>query len=473
MLDWRDLMRIAVAGAGLSGLTICHALQEGLSEAGKDAEIFLFESEGRTGGKVQTIKENGYLVEWGPNGFLNNKPDTLELCRKLGIDDRLLPSDDNARKRFVYAGGTLHRLPESPPSFFKSRLISWPGKLRMMREILVKPAPPGNDQTLAEFATRRLGPEALEKLIGPMASGVFGGDPETMSLKSCFPAIYNLEQEYGGLFKGLLGKMKEKKRAAKDAPKSGPAGPGGVLTSFQGGLEVLTGALTDAFNGTLLKASPVTRVVRTDAGYEVHADGQDSPIRVDAFVSASPAYAASVFMRGIDPSICEAFDAIPYAPMAVVTFGIRKENIGRDLDGFGFLVGMKEHNRLLGTLWDSSIFPGRAPEGYGSLRSMLGGARDMATPFEGEDKLVGYVKEDLGEIMGLHSDPEFVKVFVHEKAIPQYLVGHSRNIDALDAMEKKHPGVFFGGNALRGVGINDCVREGIAVADRVVAHMKG
>jgi len=466
-------MRIAVAGAGLSGLTICHALQQKAAERGIGAEILLFESEGRTGGKVQTIKEGGYLVEWGPNGFLNNKPDTLELCRRLGIDGRLLPSDDNARKRFIYAGGALHRLPETPPAFFKSRLISWPGKLRLMLEILVRPAPPGNDQTLAEFATRRLGPEALEKLIGPMASGVFGGNPETMSLKSCFPAIYNLEQEYGGLFKGLLGKMKEKKKTARNAPKSDMAGPGGVLTSFEGGLEVLTQALTDAFNGRLMKSCPVRRVVRTDSGYEIHADGLDSPVTVDAFVSASPAYAASEFMRGLDPAISEVYDRIPYAPMAVVTFGLRAEDVGRDLDGFGFLVGMKEKSRLLGTLWDSSIFPGRSPSGYASLRSMLGGARDLVTPFEGEDKLVGYVKEELGKIMGLRSAPEFVKVFVHKKAIPQYLVGHSRNVEELDALEKKHPGVFFGGNALKGVGINDCVREGLAVADRVLDYLKG
>lgn len=463
-------MRIAVAGAGLSGLSLCHALQERLGAAGKSARITLFESEPRTGGKVQTIKDDGYLVEWGPNGFLNNKPDTLILCQKLGIDNKLMPSNDSARKRYIYAGGKLHRLPEGPGSFFASKLISWPGKFRLMSEIFVKPAPPDTDQTLAEFAVRRLGPEALEKLIGPMASGVFGGNPETMSLKSCFPTIHALEQNYGGLFKGMVGKMREKKKSDADkSQKAGPAGPGGVLTSFEGGLEVLTKSLQDAFTGELLLGCPVRKVERdADGRYVVHAGADADPVVADVFVSASPAYAASGFLACVDPAISSVLDEILYAPMAVITFGMQLGRIGIPLDGFGYLVGMKEQNRLLGTLWDSSIFPGRAPEGYGSLRSMVGGARDVVTPFLPDEALTGVVRKELREIMHVQGEPEFVKLFRHEKAIPQYTVGHSKRLEKLDALEKKHKGLFFAGNAFRGVGINDCVREAIAVADKVM-----
>lgn len=463
-------MHIAVAGAGLSGLSLCHALQEKLAATGREAKITLFESEDRTGGKVQTIKDDGYLVEWGPNGFLNNKPDTLILCRKLGIDGRLLPSNDAARKRYIYAGGRLHRLPESPVSFLGSGLITWPGKLKLMSEIFVKPAPPDTDQTLAEFAIRRLGPEALEKLIGPMASGVFGGNPDTMSLKSCFPTIHALEQNYGGLFKGMIGKMREKKKAGADpSQKAGPAGPGGVLTSFEGGLEVLTRALQDSFKGVLLTGCPVTRVEKAEGGgYVVHAGKLAAPVKANVFVSASPAFAASGFMAGVDTGISSVLDEILYAPMAVITFGTRLENIGIPLDGFGFLVGMKEKRKLLGSLWDSSIFPGRAPAGYGSLRSMVGGARDTVTPALPDGQLLDVVKKELGDIMGLRGEPEFVKLFRHEKAIPQYTVGHSVRLERLDALEKKHQGLFFAGNAFRGVGINDCVREAIAVADKVM-----
>jgi len=467
-------MRIAVAGAGLSGLSLCHALQEKLAGSGRTAEIMLFESEGRTGGKVRTIKESGYLVEWGPNGFLNNKPDTLELCRKLGIDRLMLPSNEAARKRYIYAGGRLHLLPESPPAFLKSRLLSWPAKLRLAGEVFIPPAPADKDQTLAEFATRRLGPQALERLIGPMASGVFGGDPDTMSLKSCFPRIYELERDYGGLFRALvaLGRQKKKEKKAS-GDKSGPAGPGGVLTSFDGGLEVLTNALQGAFKGELVLAAPVRSVEKTaEGGFLIHADGQAGPIHADVFVSASPAYAASEFLAGVDPDIPDTLNRIPYAPMSVVCFGLKKDGVGHSLDGFGFLVGLKEGRKILGTLWDSSIFPGRAPEGFCSLRSMAGGARDTVTPFLRDEEIIQTVRSELSVIMGINAAPGFVKVFRHEKAIPQYIVGHSGKVARCDALETKHPGLFFAGNSFRGVGINDCVREAYAVADKIMKLTK-
>jgi len=265
--------------------------------------------------------------------------------------------------------------------------------------------------------------------------------------------------------------MREKKRqgAAPGAQKSGPAGPGGVLTSFEGGLEVLTRSLQDAFKGELLLGCPVRKVESAEGGgFTIHAGSGEGTIHADVFISASPAYAASSFLSSLDPAIPAVLDEIAYAPMAVVTFGMPLDEIGRDLDGFGFLVGMKERKKLLGSLWDSSIFPGRAPEGFGSLRSMIGGARDTVTPFMAEDGLVRLVREELHEIMGLEGTPQFVKVFVHDKAIPQYTVGHSGRLSRLDALESKHPGLFFAGNAFRGVGINDCVREAIAVADKVM-----
>ena len=463
-------MKIAVAGAGLSGLSLCHALQEKLDLAGKSASITLFESEARTGGKVQTIKEDGYLVEWGPNGFLNNKPDTLELCHKLGIAKLLLPSNDAARKRYIYAGGRLHRLPESPPAFIGSKLISWPGKFRLMAEPFVPKIKSGVDETLADFARRRLGPEALERLIGPMASGVFGGDPETMSLRSCFPRIYELERDYGGLFKAMLKLMMKKRREQPAAQKAGPAGPGGVLTSFDGGLEVLTRALGKAFKGEVRLGQPVLKVEKAadGKGFVIHAGGSHDVFTADVFISASPAYAAADFLSPIDPNIPEVLEQIKYAPMAVVCMGTELENIGVPLDGFGFLVGMREGRRLLGSLWDSSIFPGRAPEGFGSLRSMAGGARDLATPALPDAELAEVVRKELSDIMGLTGVPKFLKVFKHEKAIPQYTVGHGDRVARLDAIEARHQGLLFAGNSFRGVGINDCVREAYNVADKAM-----
>src|SRR5512135_713057 len=419
-------MRIVVAGAGLSGLSICHALQEKLDASGKSAEILLLESEGRVGGKVRTERDGGYVMEWGPNGFLNNKPDTLQLCRKLGIHDKLLPSNDAARKRFIFSGGRMHKL--SPGGFIFGGLLTWGGKLRILMEYTVPKRTDPSDETLADFTRRRLGQEALDKLIGPMSQGVYGGDPESMSLKSCFPTIYALEQTYGGLFKGLIGKRKEKKKTG--AENAGPAGPGGVLTSFEGGLDVLTETLKSAFKGEILLNAPVRKVSRGEGGkgFVVHGGNGEGRINADVFISASPAYAASEFMASLDPEISGTLSEIVYAPMVVVGLGYDKAQVGHPLDGFGFLVGLKEGRKLIGVLWDSSVFTGRAPEGKCSIRCMAGGGRDRATPALPDEKLKPLVQQELGITMGIKADPEKVKMFRHEKAIPMYTVGHSERL---------------------------------------------
>jgi oxygen-dependent protoporphyrinogen oxidase len=222
------MTRIAIIGAGISGLATAHAIERLARERGQAVTTMVLEKEPRTGGKIWSIKEEGYLCEWGPNGFLDSKPMTLELCDRLGVREELTRSNDNARKRFIYSGGELHRLPENGPMFLKSRLISWTGKLRLAGELFVPPRRDGVDETLAEFARRRLGPEALDKLIGPMVSGIFAGDPETMSLQSCFPRIRELEQEYGGLLRAMA-KLAKQKKAERKAGKevASAAGPGG------------------------------------------------------------------------------------------------------------------------------------------------------------------------------------------------------------------------------------------------------
>ena len=209
------MKKVAIIGAGISGLSTANAVERLAREAGIDVAVTVFEREERTGGKIWSIKDEGYLCEWGPNGFLDSKPMTLELCDHLGIRDRLERSNDNARKRFIYSGGILNQLPENGPMFLKSKLISWPGKIRLAQEFIKPKRTDGVDETLAEFARRRLGPEALDKLIGPMVSGIFAGNPETMSLKSCFPRIHELEQEFGGLLKAMIKLAKQKKAEIK------------------------------------------------------------------------------------------------------------------------------------------------------------------------------------------------------------------------------------------------------------------
>ncbi|MRR57218.1 MAG: protoporphyrinogen oxidase [Deltaproteobacteria bacterium] len=466
------MKKAIVIGGGISGLAAAYILQTKARSAGEELDLTVLEKEERTGGKIWSIKDNGYLCEWGPNGFLDSKPQTLDLCSEVGVSDRLLRSNDNARKRFIYSNGMLHRLPENGPSFFASKLISWPGKLRLAMEPLAPKPPAAIDETLAAFGRRRLGKEALQKLISPMVSGIFAGDPETMSLKSCFPRIAELESEYGGLVMAMILLARKKRRErAEGKVVSSAAGPGGVLTSFRNGIQTLTDVLEERLgHGTVLtgretneikpgKSVPFT--VRTAAG----------DLDADLVVVAAPSYAAAGMLRGLDPDLAGILDGIPYASMTVACFGYERERIEHDLNGFGYLIPKGEGMNTLGTLWDSSIFENRAPEGHLLLRSMLGGACFPEYLELPDDDVERRVKEDLKTIMGIKESPSYVRIYRHEKAIPQYTVGHGERLRALAERLKARPGLVLAGNSYRGIGLNDCVAAAERAADEGLKYL--
>jgi oxygen-dependent protoporphyrinogen oxidase len=466
------MIRIAIIGAGISGLSTAHAVQRLAAEAGLDVETTVLEKKERVGGKILSVKEEGYLCEWGPNGFLDNKPMTLELCDRLGIRERLLRSNDNARKRFIYSEKKLHPLPENGPSFLKSDLISWPGKLRLAYEMLV-PAYRGSvDETLADFGRRRLGAEALDKLIAPMVAGIFAGDPETMSLKSCFPRIYQLEREYGGLIKAMA-RLAKKKRAEVKAGKvvASAAGPGGTLTSFTAGIQELSDATAAGISASVRTDSAVVAILPKKDGFELHLEN-GGVFDAELVISAAPAYALAGMLEETSADMAAVLKQIPYAPMNVVCFGYQRQKIARDLDGFGYLIPKKEGKHILGTLWDSSIFPHRAPEGYVLLRSMMGGATNPGAITLGEGEVKTRVKADLKEIMGIDAEPDFVRIFRHDRAIPQYVSGHGQKLLSLDEKLEKTPGLFLTGNAFFGVGLNDCVNASNQIAERVIGFLQ-
>lgn len=465
------MKRIAIIGAGISGLATAYAIERRAAATGIEVETLVLEKGDRPGGKILSVQAEGYTCEWGPNGFLDNKPMTLELCNSLGIKDRLLRSNDNARKRFIYATGELHRLPENGPSFFSSRLISWPGKIRLACELFVSPRTDGADETLADFARRRLGPEALDKLIGPMVSGIFAGNPETMSLRSCFPRINELEQQYGGLIKAMLKLARKKAREKKEGKAvASAAGPGGVLTSFNAGIQQLTDECVKGITGEIRTGKGVEAISVKDGGYSLRLTGGET-LEADLVVSAAPAHALGAMLAGMDQEASALLTGIAYAPMLVVCFGYSKDQIQCDLEGFGYLVAKSEGANILGTLWDSSMFPHRAPEGKVLLRSMMGGAAHPEVMKLSDDEVVQKVKSDLKTIMGVDTTPEFIRVFRHERAIPQYVSGHADRLEALNARIENFPGFFVTGNAFGGVGINDCVGTANLAADRVMTFL--
>jgi len=462
-----------VVGGGISGLAAAYLLREKAKTAGVEIGITLLEKEQRLGGKIWSIKEEGYLCEWGPNGFLDNKPQTLDLCKALQVEDRLMRSNDNARKRFIFSGGILNRLPENGPSFLKSSLISWPGKLRLAMEPFIPQYRGSEDETLAAFGRRRLGEEALNKLIAPMVSGIFAGDPETMSLKSCFPRIAELEAEYGGLIKAMI-RLAKKKKADIAAGKAvaSAAGPGGVLTSFRDGIQTLTDILADELGMTVIRSGEGTvRVVKGESvPWRVVTERGEYP--ADAVILATPAYASADFLDGVDAAISGVLRQIPYATMTVACFGYEQERISYDLNGFGYLIPKQEKLSTLGTLWDSSMFENRAPAGRVLLRSMMGGACFPEYIKLSDAEVEQRVRYDLEKTMGITAAPSFIRIFRHDKAIPQYTAGHGKRLEALAELVGRQPGLVLTGNSYRGIGLNDCVAAAHRAADETLAQLQ-
>jgi protoporphyrinogen/coproporphyrinogen III oxidase len=448
-------MRLIIIGGGISGLSLAYFLLE----QDPSLDISVLESEKKAGGKIWTDRVDGFLCEGGVNGFLDNRPRTLELSEKLSLSP--LRSNNNARKRFIFSDDTLHRLPESPFSFFTSNLLSLSGRLRIIGEMFVAKGT-AEEETLAEFAKRRLGQEAYEKLIDPMASGIYAGDPNTMSLKSCFRKVYDLEQNYGSLIKGM---MQLQKKAKKTGKKVG-AGPGGILTSFYNGMETIIQALS-AFLGERLKTGEkVISVDQSQNRFTVSCAGGKT-FDADAVVIASPAHEAKEIVRSLCKPLSSVLGEIYYPAVSVVCLGYKRTRIKHPLDGFGFLIPNREGRKILGTLWDSSIFPNRAPEGFVLLRSMLGGARMSDLALMDRDKLVNLVMGELKDIMGIDVQPDFGQVYTHEKGIPQYSPGHEKRLERIGEIVKRFKGMYITGNAYHGIGVNDCIEHSYALALRI------
>ncbi len=457
-------MKISIVGAGISGLATAQAI---LTRK-PDAEITIFEADQRIGGKVWTeTGSEGYLCEGGVNGFLDKIPRTLELCTEADVSP--VRADASAQKRYVYSRGELHKLPEKPPEFLKSRLLSVRGRLRVIYETIAG-GTDNPDETLAQFATRRLGREAYERLIDPMASGVFAGDARKLSLKSCFPRIHEIETEYKSLIRGLIKlQIKAKREGKKNTP--GP-GPGGTLTSFANGMSALTDSLADQLGSRIRVATAVHDISRNGNLYQLKLDN-DVVEESDLLILAAPAHAQAQMLRSMDPKLSGLLDEIPYPALSVCCFGYLKEQVGKVLDGFGFLIPSKEQRAILGTIIDSNVFPGRAPQGSVLLRSMVGGARTPELAMLPDEQLISRVRSDLQDILGLRAEPDFIRIFRWKKAIPQYLVGHAARLGAIDEKLQWHPGLVLTGNAFRGVSLNDCVVNAWKTAQTLIPQPGG
>lgn len=441
-------MKIAIVGGGISGLATAFHLTRLLPAA----EIALFERAPHPGGTMHTVEREGFRFEAGGNGFLTNKPHTLALVQATGAEDLLLRSSDAARRRFIF-DGALHRLPESPPAFLGSRLLTLPAKLRVLAEVFIPPRRDGGEETLQSFGYRRLGRAFTDTFLDAMTAGIYASTPADLSVQAAFPAVAALEREHGGLFRGMLARRRRE------------AGPGGVLMSFRGGVGSFIDHLAGLLGERVRTGSPVTALARTAAGWRLEAG--DVTYSADRLVLACPAHAAAALLEPVDAGLAAELAAIHYAPIAVVGLGYR--GLDHPLDGFGLLTTSAARLPILGVLWDSSIFPDRAPEGGQTLRVMIGGLRNPELALLSEAELVRTALRGVGATMGCRAEPEVTFVQRWERGIPSYRIGHLGRLERIFTAAAALPGLYLVSNAYRGIALNDCAASALACAGELAA----
>ncbi|MBI2221253.1 MAG: protoporphyrinogen oxidase [Acidobacteria bacterium] len=457
------MKKVVIAGGGIAGLSLGFALQQ------RHVDVAVLERADRPGGNIRTANIDGFLCEWGPNGFLDNAPETLRLVEALGLTGRVVRSSDAARRRFIYRGGGLHEVPMGPGAFLTSGLLSLRGKLRIAAEPWAKPAP-GGDETIYAFAARRIGSEAASVMVDPMVSGIFAGNARELSLAACFAKMVEMESQYGGLFRALLAKRRE--AAGRKREGGIDVGPTGTLTSFVGGTQDLIDALAARLGPALSLNTEVTGLSRGASGWDVATSR--GPIAASAVVLAGAAGVSANLVQPLSYGLSATLRQIPSAPLAVVCLGYDEADLTRTrgpLDGFGFLVPRGEGLRILGALWDSSVYPHRAPEGRALIRVMIGGASDPQILSLSDDELLQTARDDLRRAMNLSVQPVLARVIRHPLGIPQYTVGHLDRLAEIDRRLAAWPGLFLGGNAYRGPSINACIADADRLADAVTARV--
>ena len=450
-----------VVGAGISGLVCAYALRK----AGIDAQVI--ESSAIPGGVIRSERRDDYLLEYGPQSF-NATSTLLNLCRELHIDDQLLQAPPNA-PRYVLVKGTLRRVPLNPPAFIASSLFSPVTKLSVLRDILGRSTPPQFDESVAEFTRRKFSRELLDKLVGPFVSGIYAGDPEKLSLRSAFPQLYEAEKFAGSIIRGLLFSAK-KRTASAEKP---------TLQTFREGNQSLIHALASNLGSDLRYGTTAQRIRLTTASRETTIDtatfevillanGREELLTTNRLIIATPAQEAAALLRDLDPQFESALSPIAYAPVAVVSLGYPKNSIHHSLEGFGFLVPRSSGLRILGTVWNSSLFPNRASEGHVLLTSFVGGATDLGAVAVPESELVSTVHRELAAILDISEPPSFSHVHAWQRAIPQYNLGHVQHMRRLDQLQNKYPFIRLIGNYLRGPALGVCVEQALTVAQQAI-----
>lgn len=449
--------KIIVIGAGISGLTSAYLLSE------KGFDVTVIEKRAAVGGSIESVIENGFLFDRGPNSALETTPVIGKLIRELNLESELLYASKQANKRYILRNNTLHALPMSPKGLIQTKLFSGKAKLRLMAEPFIGRSKDGYYQSLAEFVKRRLGQEFLDYAIDPFVAGVYAGKPEELSVKSAFPKLYALEEKYGGLMIGTVRSIRERKRRSEVAKQSAK------MLSFKKGMIALPEAIKKYFGDKVILSGKVVSVDKVQSGFSVTYKQNESinTIQCDAVLSTMPAYSASNIFSRYNDEFKTHSNSIYYPPVLVYYLVYKKGNIKQNLDGFGYLIPSKENKSYLGALWSSVIFSERSDDNHAAFTLFIGGSRNPGFIKEDRSTLLNKVRKEFETLMGISSCPVFTAERFWEKAIPQYNVGHIEHETYFDNFEKENPGIFISGNFRGGISVGDCIKNADLVANKV------
>ena len=483
-VDTAARFKIAIIGGGISGLAAALRAYELAQQSGRDVSITIFESSPRLGGVLRTERIGEYLVEHAADMWITNKPEATRLCEKLGLADRLIPTVEKFRRSLVLRDGRAYPVPEGfqlmvPEQawpMLRSPLLSWCGKLRLLSEFFVRARRDGADESLADFVRRRCGREVFERLVQPLVGGIYTADPEKLSLKATLPRFIEMERQHGSLIRAAL----HQSRQRSSAESSGTSGARyGLFVSLPNGIEELVTALTRrvAEFADIRCGTSIQSVQPTTGGWALQSapssnttDGQECPSsNFDAVILAVPSFVAARLLATRCPALSSELTRIEYASTVVVASGHKMADIEHPLDAFGLVVPHIERRKLLAVSFTSRKFPDRAPDGRVLLRTFIGGALQPELCDLDDSAIIDLVCRELTELLGVRGELDFIRVFRHSRAMPQYHVGHLDLVARIQAESAKHPGFALAGNYLTGVGIPDSIASGEAAAEAIVS----
>ncbi len=464
-------MRIAIIGGGIAGLAAAYELEKARAACAA-VEYTLYEARLRLGGSLASEIVNGAVLERGPDSFLTEKPAAAELCRELGIDADLIPSNDAARKTYIVVRNRLVALPDGlmflvPTKLVPTaltRLFGLRTKARMALELLHPPRPSGHDESVAALVERHFGQEAVDRLADPLLSGIYGGDSAQLSAQTVLPRLVEMETKYGSLTRGMLAAHNKMRAMTKNSSKSPNRVAPAIFTALRGGMAQLVDAITARLNPASVRtATPVSAIKKTEEGWSVEAGGVRDEF--DALIVAASAWAAGPLLAAADPVLGSDLGAIPYSSSITVNLMYDEASIGRLPEGFGFLVPAVEGRSMLACTFVHRKFLGRTPPGKAVFRAFLGGIKHNELLAETDNTLVAIVRREMSEILGARTfspavEPEHAQVSRWRGAMAQYAVGHRERMQRIAAHVAALPGLRLAGNAYDGIGVPDCIRLG-------------